>query len=165
MDSNNKSLIKRSVHMHEDETFTRCAYSSLNILTRDRDGYVNVSRLCESWGKDVKDLLNDNEWKNSVAAMSNLHNDTYIPCYIIAENLLNPNEFQGYYIHPELSQSAAKFCDEGTGGNSCAIIMARLKQIEFEEAKAISEAWYKNFVSLKTHNNIGFFNQFTYEMQ
>ena len=95
------------------ETFTKGTYNGIAILIRDKDGYVNASKLGNDTRRARKFVNSDKfnemckKWMKIRCAQKGADPEM-TPKY----QLLNvSNEFKGTYIHPKLVHFVAEWVD------------------------------------------------------
>ena len=91
------------------ETFTQGTYNGISVLIRDKDGYINASKLGNNT-KRARDFIKSDRflhicdcWK-----MRNQSNANASPTYMLTQ--IN-NEFKGVYVHPDLIHFVAEWVD------------------------------------------------------
>ena len=95
------------------ETFTKGTYNGINVLIRDKDGYINGSKLGNE-SRRARDFIKSSRFdeicrfwhKNRCARF---HADLKKPAKYVLSNV--SNEFKGTYIHPDLIHFVAEWID------------------------------------------------------
>ncbi|EAX86330.1 hypothetical protein TVAG_442490 [Trichomonas vaginalis G3] len=98
------------------ETFTKGTYNGIEVLRRDRDGYVNATKMAREAGK----LNHLNRFLNSAKMQEILEfwlkeygraksgSTSKQAFYELTKGVMN--EFKGIYIHPDLVHFVAEWC-------------------------------------------------------
>ncbi|WP_300485591.1 KilA-N domain-containing protein [uncultured Brachyspira sp.] len=96
-----------------DETFTKGTYNGINVLIRDKDGYINGSKLGNE-SRPARKFINSerfNEicrfWLKNRSGQNRPDPET--PAKYLLSNV--SNEFKGTYIHPQLVHFVAEWVD------------------------------------------------------
>ncbi len=97
--------IEQSKITSNNETFTKGTYNSIDIIIRDKDGYINATALCNQFGRRFAKLQdNKTTWKLYYNTAEK-HIRAYLPNSggIIYELKKGYNrELYGQYVHPKL---------------------------------------------------------------
>ena len=98
------------------ETFTRTDYNGVSILIRDKDGYVNVTKIAKDNGKQkrLNEYFESNKWKEIVDNFENFKSPDFSGDSIYAistDNKGYKHEIYGTYIHPDLVHFVAEWCN------------------------------------------------------
>ena len=97
----------------EIETFTVGTYNGISVLIRDKDGYINATKL----GNDIKEArkyVNGSKFNQicdlwvKIGSGKNLPDPEIPPKYQIS---CASNEFKGTYVHPKLIHFVAEWVD------------------------------------------------------
>ncbi|EAX76934.1 hypothetical protein TVAG_572200 [Trichomonas vaginalis G3] len=98
------------------ETFTKGTYNGIEVLRRDKDGYINVTKMAREAGK----LNHLNRFLNSAKMEEILEfwlkeygraksgSTSKQAFYELTKGVMN--EFKGIYIHPDLVHFVAEWC-------------------------------------------------------
>ncbi|KAI5543143.1 hypothetical protein TVAGG3_0079500, partial [Trichomonas vaginalis G3] len=98
------------------ETFTKGTYNGIEVLRRDKDGYINATKMAREAGK----LNHLNRFLNSAKMQEILEfwlkeyggaksgSTSKQAFYELAKGVIN--EFKGIYIHPDLVHFVAEWC-------------------------------------------------------
>ncbi|KAI5536709.1 hypothetical protein TVAGG3_0430320 [Trichomonas vaginalis G3] len=98
------------------ETFTKGTYNGIEVLRRDKDGYINATKMAREAGK----LNHLNRFLNSVKMQEILEfwmkeygraksgSTSKQAFYELTKGVIN--EFKGIYIHPDLVHFVAEWC-------------------------------------------------------
>ncbi|KAI5500256.1 hypothetical protein TVAGG3_0854720 [Trichomonas vaginalis G3] len=98
------------------ETFTKGTYNGIEVLRRDKDGYINATKMAREAGK----LNHLNRFLNSTKMQEILEfwlkeyggaksgSTSKQAFYELAKGVIN--EFKGIYIHPDLVHFVAEWC-------------------------------------------------------
>jgi hypothetical protein len=93
-----------------NETFTIGSYNGFEILIRDKDGYVNATKLVnninyrDSITKKVKNIIRNHEFNNlEKENKTERRSDEFqlTPLYYLLPAIFS-NKFRGTYVHREL---------------------------------------------------------------
>lgn len=97
-----------------NETFTIGTYNGLSITIRNKDKYVNASKMCNDVNKDFRTFCKSKRYKDIIefwrsdrsAQICAYHNET-----VKYELKLGyDNDTRGQYIHPDLIHFVAEYC-------------------------------------------------------
>ena len=102
------------------ETFTKGTYNGIAILIRDKDGYVNATKLAalhsDNKRKNLKRFMKSVEmkeiieyWKEFEAPNRRLKNESTKEMPEFYELLKIANDYRGVYIHPDLIHFVAQW--------------------------------------------------------
>ena len=86
-------------------------YNDIRIIVREKDGYINVTKMCSDNGKRFRDYIKFDEWKEiekifqSSEGSGNSHR---VPLYELRQGY--PAKVTGSYIHPKLIHFVAHWC-------------------------------------------------------
>ncbi|KAI5484219.1 hypothetical protein TVAGG3_0908170 [Trichomonas vaginalis G3] len=98
------------------ETFTKGTYNGIEVLRRDKDGYINATKMAREAGK----LNHLNRFLNSAKMQEILEfwlkeygraksgSTSKQAFYELTKGVMN--EFKGIYIHPDLVHFVAEWC-------------------------------------------------------
>ncbi|KAI5506320.1 hypothetical protein TVAGG3_0658250 [Trichomonas vaginalis G3] len=98
------------------ETFTKGTYNGIEVLRRDKDGYINATKMAREAGK----LNHLNRFLNSAKMQEILEfwlkeygraksgSTSKQAFYELTKGVIN--EFKGIYIHPDLVHFVAEWC-------------------------------------------------------
>jgi hypothetical protein len=132
----NKLFLFISLTMTTYIPFTWSTYADKNVLIRDFDGYVSITKICEATGKAYNNLINSEDWKKGVhdvqaSIMSKTPKLYYricrnpYPCWssspgirkeeiepptVFYEYTRGPAEYNGVYADPGLLNAVFNFC-------------------------------------------------------
>ena len=95
------------------ETFTRADYNGVSILIRDKDGYVNVTKIAKDNGKrkNLDKYFESEKWNEIIdnfGSPKKLGDSIYV---ISTDNKGYKHEIYGTYIHPDLVHFVAEWCN------------------------------------------------------
>ncbi|KAI5526460.1 hypothetical protein TVAGG3_0279680 [Trichomonas vaginalis G3] len=89
------------------ETFTKGTYNGIEVLRRDKDGYINVTNMCQQFRKDFRKLLENKSWEEYYKAFceeyTNRRNSA--GCFLYKIHAGIPDEIKqvrGTYVDPRL---------------------------------------------------------------
>jgi hypothetical protein len=85
-------------------------YNEVDILIREKDDYLNASKVCEDHGKKFEDLANTEQWKEDIQVCKLFNPTVNKAVYTLNEN--NNNVMTGIYVHPKLTHTVIEFCDD-----------------------------------------------------
>ena len=88
------------------DTFTRGTYNGIAVLVRDKDGYINASKLGNN-SRPARHFIKSNRFQQICQHWSNRHQDSS-PQYSLTQI---DNEFKGVYVHPDLIHFVAEWVD------------------------------------------------------
>ena len=81
-----------------NERFTIVSYNGIEVIKRDSDGFINVTKMCKQLGKKEFYRINDNgSWKEFYSEMI-VTRKIEEPIYVLKKN--HSNDIRGTYIHP-----------------------------------------------------------------
>jgi hypothetical protein len=92
------------------EKFYDDHYNDVHIIVRDKDGYVNATKMGNDNGKEFKALLRNQEWTNIIDKFASLWVGENSPPPLIELSKGYSNKIKGYYIHPKLVHFVAHWC-------------------------------------------------------
>ncbi|EAX77569.1 hypothetical protein TVAG_085170 [Trichomonas vaginalis G3] len=98
------------------ETFTKGTYNGIEVLRRDKDGYINATNMAREAGKlnHLNRFLNSAKMQEILefwlkeyggAKSGSTSKQTF---YELTKGVMN--EFKGIYIHPDLVHFVAEWC-------------------------------------------------------
>ena len=102
----NMSSKVETLTTNNGETFTRGTYNGISILIRDKDGYINASKLGNNW-KPSRHFIQSERFKQ-ICQYWTKRNQSKSPQYTLNEA---PNGYRGVYIHPDLIHFVAEWVD------------------------------------------------------
>lgn len=96
------------------ETFTRADYNGVSILIRDKDGYINVTKIAKDNGKrkNLDKYFKSEKW---IEIVDNFKPPAFLggseikPIYTI--NSEGKCETYGTYVYPDLVHFVAEWCN------------------------------------------------------
>ena len=102
-----------------NETFTRSDYNGVSILIRDKDGYINATKIAKDNDKQkrLNEYFKSDKWKEICSIMKNISPDfsgkTYTQLYykITTTEIGGKIETYGTYVHPDLVHFVAEWCN------------------------------------------------------
>ncbi|KAI5524146.1 hypothetical protein TVAGG3_0604410 [Trichomonas vaginalis G3] len=98
------------------ETFTKGTYNGIEVLRRDKDGYINATKMAREAGKlnHLNRFLNSAKmqeilefWMNEYGGAKS-GSTSKQAFYELTKGVMN--EFKGIYIHPDLVHFVAEWC-------------------------------------------------------
>ena len=90
------------------ETFSRGTYNGISVLIRDKDGFINASKLGNN-SRRARDFIKKDRFKLICEYwMKHRSDGSTQPQYTLSS--IN-NEFKGMYIHPDLVHFVAEWVD------------------------------------------------------
>ncbi|KAI5542758.1 hypothetical protein TVAGG3_0074590 [Trichomonas vaginalis G3] len=98
------------------ETFTKGTYNGIEVLRRDKDGYINATKMAREAGKlnHLNRFLNSTKmqeilefWMNEYGGAKS-GSTSKQAFYELTKGVMN--EFKGIYIHPDLVHFVAEWC-------------------------------------------------------
>ncbi|KAI5496242.1 hypothetical protein TVAGG3_0797000 [Trichomonas vaginalis G3] len=98
------------------ETFTKGTYNGIEVLRRDKDGYINATKMAREAGKlnHLNRFLNSAKiqeilefWMNEYGGAKS-GSTSKQAFYELTKGVIN--EFKGIYIHPDLVHFVAEWC-------------------------------------------------------
>lgn len=98
------------------EEFTRSDYNGISVIIRDKDGYINATKIAKANGKqkNLERFLKSERWneiceayKNSLP--KNQDNEKIETFYVLGSGY--SNDTKGSYVHPELIYFIAEWCN------------------------------------------------------
>ncbi|KAI5544411.1 hypothetical protein TVAGG3_0101670, partial [Trichomonas vaginalis G3] len=98
------------------ETFTKGTYNSIEVLRRDKDGYINATKMAREAGKlnHLNRFLNSAKmqeilefWMNEYGGAKS-GSTSKQAFYKLTKGVIN--EFKGIYIHPDFVHFVAEWC-------------------------------------------------------
>ncbi|KAI5531883.1 hypothetical protein TVAGG3_0360030 [Trichomonas vaginalis G3] len=98
------------------ETFTKGTYNGIEVLRRDKDGYINATNMAREAGKlnHLNRFLNSAKmqeilefWMNEYGGAKS-GSTSKQAFYELTKGVMN--EFKGIYIHPDLVHFVAEWC-------------------------------------------------------
>ena len=97
------------------EEFTRSDYNGVSIIIRDKDGFINATKIAKDNGKqkNLDKYFKSDKWKEIHEAFKNslpkkVGGDKIELIYTIKTGT---QEIYGSYVHPELIHFVAEWCD------------------------------------------------------
>ena len=104
------------------ETFTRADYNGVSILIRDKDGYINVTKIYKDNNvsrQSFNTYMNSEKWKEICNNFKNNFLSVFTDRTEIIEFYnINNKEHEGYkreiygtYVHPDLVHFVAEWCN------------------------------------------------------
>ncbi|KAI5514465.1 hypothetical protein TVAGG3_0461680 [Trichomonas vaginalis G3] len=98
------------------ETFTKGTYNGIEVLRRDKDGYINATKMAREAGRlnHLNRFLNSAKmqeilefWMNEYGGAT-FGSTSKQAFYELTKGVIN--EFKGIYIHPDLIHFVAEWC-------------------------------------------------------
>ncbi|KAI5510304.1 hypothetical protein TVAGG3_0716700 [Trichomonas vaginalis G3] len=98
------------------ETFTKGTYNGIEVLRRDKDGYINATKMAREVGRlnHLNRFLNSTKmqeilefWMNE-CGQAKSGSTSKQAFYELTKGVIN--EFKGIYIHPDLVHFVAEWC-------------------------------------------------------
>ena len=98
------------------ETFTKGTYNGIEVLRRDKDGYINATKMAREAGRlnHLNRFLNSTKmqeilefWMNEYGGAKS-GSTSKQAFYELTKGVIN--EFKGIYIHPDLVHFVAEWC-------------------------------------------------------
>ncbi|KAI5513600.1 hypothetical protein TVAGG3_0767490 [Trichomonas vaginalis G3] len=98
------------------ETFTKGTYNGIEVLRRDKDGYINATKMAREAGRlnHLNRFLNSTKmqeifefWMNEYGQAKS-GSTSKQAFYELTKGVIN--EFKGIYIHPDLVHFVAEWC-------------------------------------------------------
>ncbi|KAI5532561.1 hypothetical protein TVAGG3_0370200 [Trichomonas vaginalis G3] len=98
------------------ETFTKGTYNGIEVLRRDKDGYINATKMAREAGKlnHLNRFLNSAKMQEILEFWMNEYGQAKSGStskqafYELTKGVMN--EFKGIYIHPDLVHFVAEWC-------------------------------------------------------
>ncbi|KAI5537343.1 hypothetical protein TVAGG3_0439410 [Trichomonas vaginalis G3] len=98
------------------ETFTKGTYNGIEVLRRDKDGYINATKMAREAGKlnHLNRFLNSAKMQEILEFWMNEYGQAESGStakqafYELTKGVMN--EFKGIYIHPDLVHFVAEWC-------------------------------------------------------
>ena len=81
-----------------EEVFYYGTYNGVEIIQRANDGYINATRLCKALKLDIRIIMRNEIWKETLQAFIKEYGKELRTYY----ELSNYKEVNGLYIHPKL---------------------------------------------------------------
>lgn len=88
------------------ETFTRGTFNGISVMIRDKDGYINASKLGTN-SKRSRDFIKSDRF-NQICKCWTKRNPSKSPQYTLNDA---PNGFRGVYVHPNIIHFVAEWVD------------------------------------------------------
>ncbi|KAK8838423.1 hypothetical protein M9Y10_033049 [Tritrichomonas musculus] len=88
------------------ETFTRGTFNGISVMIRDKDGYINASKLGNNSKRARKYIISDRFIQ--ICLYWTQRNPSKSPKYMLSDA---PNGFRGVYVHPDLIHFVAEWVD------------------------------------------------------
>ena len=88
------------------ETFTRGTFNGISVMIRDKDGYINASKLGND-SKPSRHFIKSDRF-DQICQYWTQRNPSKSPKYILNDA---PNGFRGVYVHPDLIHFVAEWVD------------------------------------------------------
>ena len=95
----------------DGEKFYEDHYNGVHIIIREKDGYVNATKMCDDNGKRFRNYIAIDEWKEIETFYSSSDprwNSSGVPLYELRRGYAA--KVTGYYIHPKLVHFVAHWC-------------------------------------------------------
>ncbi|KAI5509690.1 hypothetical protein TVAGG3_0707980 [Trichomonas vaginalis G3] len=98
------------------ETFTKGTYNGIEVLRRDKDGYINATKMTREVGRlnHLNRFLNSTKMQEIIEFWMNEYgraksgSTSKQAFYELTKSVIN--EFKGIYIHPDLVHFVAEWC-------------------------------------------------------
>ncbi|KAI5542443.1 hypothetical protein TVAGG3_0070180 [Trichomonas vaginalis G3] len=98
------------------ETFTKGTYNGIEVLRRDKDGYINATKMVREVGRlnHLNRFLNSTKMQEIIEFWMNEYgraksgSTSKQAFYELTKGVIN--EFKGIYIHPDLVHFVAEWC-------------------------------------------------------
>ncbi|KAI5526036.1 hypothetical protein TVAGG3_0273520 [Trichomonas vaginalis G3] len=98
------------------ETFTKGTYNGIEVLRRDKDGYINATKMAREAGRlnHLNRFLNSTKMQEILEFWMNEYGQAKSGStskqafYELTKGVIN--EFKGIYIHPDLVHFVAEWC-------------------------------------------------------
>ncbi|KAI5548371.1 hypothetical protein TVAGG3_0167880 [Trichomonas vaginalis G3] len=98
------------------ETFTKGTYNGIEVLRRDKDGYINATKMAREAGRlnHLNRFLNSTKMQEILQFWMNEYGQAKSGStskqafYELTKGVIN--EFKGIYIHPDLVHFVAEWC-------------------------------------------------------
>ncbi|KAI5520531.1 hypothetical protein TVAGG3_0551390 [Trichomonas vaginalis G3] len=98
------------------ETFTKGTYNGIEVLRRDKDGYINATKMAREVGRlnHLNRFLNSTKMQEIIEFWMNEYgraksgSTSKQAFYELTKGVIN--EFKGIYIHPDLVHFVAEWC-------------------------------------------------------
>ncbi|KAI5521832.1 hypothetical protein TVAGG3_0569820 [Trichomonas vaginalis G3] len=98
------------------ETFTKGTYNGIEVLRRDKDGYINATKMAREAGRlnHLNRFLNSTKMQEILEFWMNEYGQAKSGStskqafYELTRGVIN--EFKGIYIHPDLVHFVAEWC-------------------------------------------------------
>ncbi|KAI5508134.1 hypothetical protein TVAGG3_0684720, partial [Trichomonas vaginalis G3] len=89
------------------ETFTKGTYNGIEVLRRDKDGYINATKICQQFRKDFRRLLENKSWEEYFKAFCEEYTNPRktAGCFLYKIHAGIPDEIKqvrGMYVDPRL---------------------------------------------------------------
>ncbi|KAI5512647.1 hypothetical protein TVAGG3_0752620, partial [Trichomonas vaginalis G3] len=89
------------------ETFTKGTYNGIEVLRRDKDGYINATKMCQQFRKDFRRLLENKSWEEYFKAFCEEYTNPRkqrVAFYtkFMQEFLMKSKQVRGMYVDPRL---------------------------------------------------------------
>ena len=88
------------------ETFTRGTFNGISVMIRDKDGYINASKLGND-SRRARDFIKSDRFIQ-ICQHWTQRNPSKSPKYMLSDA---PNGFRGVYVHPDLIHFVAEWVD------------------------------------------------------
>ncbi|KAI5542053.1 hypothetical protein TVAGG3_0061670 [Trichomonas vaginalis G3] len=107
---------KTFTNKSNDETFTKGTYNGIEVLRRDKDGYINATKMAREAGRlnHLNRFLNSTKMQEILEFWMNEYGQAKSGStskqafYELTKGVIN--EFKGIYIHPDLVHFVAEWC-------------------------------------------------------
>ena len=101
-------MVKCTMIMENNECFIISSYNGIKIYIREKDGYINVSKLCNEGGRDFHTLKRSKRFRSILQYYTENEGSAKLPTPIY--ELRNGfNTMQGQYITPDLIHFVAEW--------------------------------------------------------
>lgn len=136
------SIINSDIITSNNEIFTRSDYNGVSILIRNKDNYINATKIAKDNNKShqISNYLKSEKWKEICNSFKE-NNPTQIcvgcenkPYYVI--NSEGKCETYGTYIHPDLIHFIAEWCNIDYAFK-VSIIMNKINEIKILPTKMV----------------------------
>jgi hypothetical protein len=92
-------MTERTHFTENDETFTVGTYNGISIIIRDKDGYINATKLCNDGKKDFRQFRKNKRGTELFEYFDSENKTDGIPSHYNLHK--NYNKMKGYYVNPK----------------------------------------------------------------
>jgi hypothetical protein len=100
-------MAEHSTINENNETFTIQTYNGISVMKRNKDGYINATKLCRGGNKDFRTFLKTKRWSEIKACFEEENEGAHFnAAYELRKNY---QKCQGQYINPKLIHFVAEY--------------------------------------------------------